>query len=58
MNRSFDLDLTFKLHFPERAAKCLPKALYLLLGDLHVQDDVVNQLGQGFPNSAFEFAVF
>lgn len=31
---------------------------YLLLRDLHVQDNIVNQLRQGFLNSAFEFAVF
>ena len=31
---------------------------YLLLGDLHVEDDVVDQLRQGLLDSAFEFAVF
>lgn len=31
---------------------------HLLLRDLHVEDDVIHQLRQGFPHSALELAVF
>lgn len=57
-NRSLDLDLTSSHTFPKQAGNCLPNIIYLLLSDLHVQDYIVNQLGQGFLNSAFEFAIF
>lgn len=35
-----------------------PPRRYLLLSDLHVQNNVVDQLGQGLLDGAFEFAVF
>lgn len=44
--------------FAKQAGNCPPNIIYLLLSDLHIQDYIVNQLRQGFLNSAFEFAIF
>lgn len=59
-------NLLFQCQFSERnphasdgsLSGIFPGRLYLLLGDLHVQDHVVNQLRQSFLHGAFEFAIF
>lgn len=59
-------NLLFQCQFSERNLRAtegslsgaFPRRLYLLLSDLHVQDDVVNQLRQGFLHGAFEFTIF
>ena len=53
-----DLDPTCRLHSLNASRSLSPTRCYLLLGDLHVQDEIVNQLRQGLLDSAFEFAIF